>query len=523
LTLWPFTRKTPIPFLQQEACMPKGSSGAFITGIALNRDAVLPLYRQLYEGLRQAILTHRLAPGARLPSTRVLASELGISRYTVVDAFRQLYAEGYLEGKVGAGTYVTRTVPDDLLHPHQAVLAASAPGRGRRPQAQRSAGQVALSHQLLEARLQQPSYSQAFQVGVPALDAFPSTLWGQLVARHARALPASLHGYLHPAGYAPLRQAIATYLATARGVRCTAEQVIVVNGSQQGIALTAQVLLNPGEAAWMEDPGYPGAKGALLSAGARLIPVPIDAEGLDVEAGKARCAEARLAFVTPAHQCPLGVTMSLPRRLALLEWAQEAGAWIIEDDYDSEYRYVGRPFAALQGLDMAGRVIYAGTFSKVLFPALRLGYLVVPPDLVEAFVAARLFADMHSPVLEQAVVAEFITEGHFARHIRRMRVLYAERQAALVEAAQQLSAWLTIRPSEAGLHTLGWLPAGSDDQAIAQLAAQHQIITPPLSHYYIEPGEQRGLLLGYASGPIPAIHAGIRRLAAALSSSMLPS
>ena len=501
--------------------MPKGSTGAFITGIALNSDVPLPLYRQLYEGLRQAILTRRLAPGARLPSTRVLACELGISRYTVVDAFRQLSAEGYLEGKVGAGTYVTRTVPDDLLHPHQAGLSASVPGRCRRPQSQRSAEQMALGRHFLVTRLQQ-QYSQAFQVGVPALDAFPSTLWSQLVARHARALPASLHSYLHPAGYTPLRQAIASYLATARGVNCTAEQVIVVNGSQQGIALTAQVLLNPGEAVWMEDPGYPGAKGALLGAGARLIPVPIDTEGLDVEAGKARCPEARLAFITPSHQCPLGVTMSLQRRLALLEWAQEAGAWIIEDDYDSEYRYVGRPLAALQGLDVARRVIYSGTFSKVLFPALRLGYLVVPPDLVEAFLAARLFADMHSPVLEQAVLAEFITEGHFTRHIRRMRMLYAERQTALVEAAQQLSAWLTIRPSEAGMHTLGWLSAGSDDQAIAQLAAQHQVIAHPLSHYYIEPGEQRGLLLGYTSVSIPAIRAGVRRLVAALSSSMRP-
>jgi GntR family transcriptional regulator/MocR family aminotransferase len=214
--------------------------------------------------------------------------------------------------------------------------------------------------------------------------------------------------------------------------------------------------------------------------------------------------------------------MSLARRLALLHWASQAGAWVLEDDYDSEYRYTGRPLAALQGLDTAGRVIYLGSFSKVLFMGLRLGYLVVPPDLVEAFLAARLFADMHSPVLEQAVLAEFITEGHFTRHIRRMRMLYAERQTALVEAARQLSAWLTIRPSEAGMHTLGWLPAGSDDQAIAQLAAQHQVIAHPLSHYYTEPCEQRGLLLGYTSVPIPAIRAGVRRLVAALSSSVRP-
>jgi GntR family transcriptional regulator / MocR family aminotransferase len=497
--------------------MPKRSTGAILTGIGLARDGPMPLHRQLYEGLREAILTRRLAPGMRLPSTRTLASELGLSRYTVVDAFRQLSAEGYLEGQVGAGTCVARTLPDDLLRPVLPASSAAVPMRERRLRSQRSDGQMALGRPILATRRDQPRHSQPFQVGVPALEAFPGDRWGRLVARHARAMPVSMRGYQDPAGYAPLRRAIASYLATARGVHCTAEQIIVVNGSQQGIALTAQVLLNPGEAVWMEDPGYPGAKGALLGAGARLIPVPIDAEGLDVEAGKALGPEARLAFVTPSHQCPLGVTMSLNRRLALLAWASEAGAWVIEDDYDSEYRYSARPLAALQGLDTAGRVIYAGTFSKVLFPALRVGYLVVPRDLLEAFAAARLFADMHPPLLEQMVLAEFMLEGHFARHIRRTRLLYAERQAALLEAARPLSHWLDVRAAEAGMHLLGWLPGGSDDQAIAQLAARHQVITYPLSHFCIEPSEQRALLLGYASVPIPAIREGVRRLATAFA------
>jgi GntR family transcriptional regulator/MocR family aminotransferase len=497
--------------------MPKRSTGAIITGIGLTRDGPIPLHRQLYEGLREAILTRRLAPGMRLPSTRTLASELDLSRYTVVDAFRQLCAEGYLEGQVGAGTCVAQTLPDDLLGPVLPASSAAVPSRERRPRSQRSEGLLALGRPLLSTRRGQPRHSQPFQVGMPALDAFPGDRWGRLVARHARAMPVSLRGYQDPEGYAPLRRAIASYLAAARGVHCTTEQVIVVNGSQQGIALTAQVRLNPGDAVWMEDPGYPGATGALLGAGACLIPVPIDAAGLEVEAGKARCPGARLAFVTPACQCPLGVTMSLQRRLALLAWASQAGAWIIEDDYDSEYRYVGRPLAALQGLDAAERVIYAGTFSKVLFPALRLGYLVVPRDLLEAFAAARLFADMHPPLLEQVVLAEFMTEGHFARHIRRMRLLYAERQAALIEAARPLSNWLDVRPSEAGMHLLGWLPGGSDDQAIAQLAAQHQVITHPLSRHCLEPSEQRALLLGYASVPIPAIREGVRRLATAFA------
>jgi GntR family transcriptional regulator / MocR family aminotransferase len=500
--------------------MPKRSTGAIITGLGLVRGGPMPLHRQLYEGLREAILTRRLAPGMRLPSTRTLASELGLSRYTVVDAFRQLCAEGYLEGHVGAGTCVARTVPDDLLRPALPAIAASVPSRERRPRSQRSDGQTALGRPLLWTRRGPTRHSQPFQVGVPALEAFPGDHWGRLVARHARAVSASMRGYQDPAGYVPLRRAIAAYLAAARGVHCTAEQVIVVNGAQQAIALTAQVLLNPGEVVWVEEPGYPGAQGALLGAGARLIPVPIDAEGLEVEAGKARGPDARLAVVTPSHQCPLGVTMSLQRRLALLAWAREAGAWVIEDDYDSEYGYVGRPLAALQGLDTAGRVVYAGTFSKVLFPALRLGYLVVPPDLLEAFAAARLFADMHPPLLEQMVLAEFMTEGHFARHIRRMRRLYAERQAALLDAARPLSDWLDVRPAEAGMHLLGWLPGGSDDQAIAQLAARHQVVTHPLSRYYLEPAEPRALLLGYASVPIPAIREGARRLATAFAQAL---
>ena len=497
--------------------MPKRATGTLLTGIGLDRARPIPLHRQLYEALREAILTRRLLPGARLPSTRTLASELGISRYTVVDAFQQLLAEGYLKGKVGAGTHVTHSRPEDVLRPSLPATAVPSYPRERRQPSQRSAAQMALDWPALLPRRDAPYHSRAFQVGVPALDAFPGDLWGQLVARHGRQLAAARRGYLHPAGYLPLRQAIAAYLATARGVHCTVEQVIVVNGAQQGIALTAQVLLNPGEAVWMEDPGYVGAKGALLGAGMRLVPIPINAEGLDVEAGKARCPEARLAFVTPSHQCPLGITMSLPRRLALLEWAQEAGAWIIEDDYDSEYRYVGRPLAALQGLDTAGRVIYAGTFSKVLFPALRLGYLVVPHDVIDAFITARLFADMHDALLEQAVVTEFITAGHFARHIRRMRLLYAERQGALIEAAQQLPDWLDVRPAQAGMHVLGWLPAGSDDQAIAQLAAQHGVTVSPLSRHCMEPSAQRAVLLGYAAVPIPAIQAGVDRLVTALS------
>lgn len=497
--------------------MAKRSVGPIITGIVLDRDTPVPLHRQVYEGVREGILSQHFSPGQRLPSTRTVARELGISRYTAVEAFQQLLAEGYIEGKVGSGTYVTRTLPADLCHPCRPRHTASVPLQERRPHSSRSTVQLRLGWHLLLSRRAQDHYGPAFQVGVPAIDAFPGDLWGRLVARHGRDMSARRLDYLDAAGYRPLREAIASYLAMARGVHCTAEQVIVVSGSQQGIGLSAQVLLNPGDAVWVEEPGYFGAKGALLGAGVRLVPVPLDPEGLDVAAGKVRCPTARLAYVTPSHQFPLGMTMSLRRRLALLAWAREADAWIIEDDYDSEYRYTGKPLTALQGLDTSGRVIYAGTFSKVLFPALRLGYLVVPYDLVDAFVASRLFMDMHPPWLEQVVLAEFMAQGHFARHIRRMRTLYAERQAALVDAAQQLSGALEVCPAEAGMHLLGWLPVGSDDQAMAQLAERHQVSTRPLSCFFLEPSSQRALLLGYAAVPLPAIQDGVCRLAAAFA------
>ncbi len=332
-----------------------------------------------------------------------------------------------------------------------------------------------------------------------------------------RGLPSALLGYGHPSGYRPLREEIAAYLGAARAVRCVWEQVIVVSGSQQALDLAARVLLDPGDAAWVEDPGYAGARGALTGAGARLVPVPVDEEGLRVSAGMARCADARLAHVSPSHQYPLGATMSLPRRLELLAWASRAGSWVIEDDYDSEFRYTGRPVEALQGLDAEGRVIYVGTFSKVLSPALRLGYLVVPPDLVDPFTAARELADRHAPTVEQATLARFIAEGHFARHVRRMRALYAERQVALVSAAaRDLPGLVDVGPAEAGMHLVGWLPADADDREASRRAEAGGVEANALSLYGIEPLRRGGLLLGYAAVDEAGIRDGVRRLAAAL-------
>jgi GntR family transcriptional regulator/MocR family aminotransferase len=304
--------------------------------------------------------------------------------------------------------------------------------------------------------------------------------------------------------------------------------VLVVSGSQQAIDLAARVLLDPGDVAWMEDPGYLGAREALLGSGARLVPIPVDDEGLDVSTGIARAPEARMVYVTPSFQFPLGTTMSLARRLLLLQWASRSRAWVLEDDYDSEFRYAARPLASLQGLDTADQVIYMGTFSKVLFPGLRLGYLVVPPDLVDAFTAARAVQDRHSPILDQIVLTDFITQGHFARHIRLMRELYAERQTYLIAVAtRELAGLMTIQPAEAGMHLVAALPAGIEDQVVARYAEEQQLITPPLSIYSMTTTElpmgsraeevsRQALLLGYTALMKPEIKEGVQRLAKVL-------
>jgi len=505
--------------------MAKLTTALPLAAAALDSQSGLPLYRQLYDSLRRGILDGRLRPGARLPSTRELASVLSVSRNTVMNAFEQLLAEGYLEGHVGSGTFVTRSLPEDTLHARRGAAAVAARGpQGRRQAAATAATAPSALSRRGEglARVQASSAgawgaARPFRPGTPALDEFPFEVWGRLAARHWRQPPAELLGYGDPAGHLPLREAIATYLGTARAVRCEPAQVIVTAGAQQALDLAARLLIDPGDHVWIEDPGYLGARAALSGAGARLVPVPVDEEGLDVSAGAARAPRARLVYVSPSHQYPLGVTMSLARRLQLLEWAERAGAWVLEDDYDSEYRYAGRPLAAMQGLDRGGRVIYLGTFSKVLFPALRLGYVVVPEGLAAAFANARGVLSRFSPSVDQAVLAEFIEEGHFARHIRRTRSLYAARQAALVEAVRrELDGLLEVAPDEAGIHLVGWLKEGSDDRAASQAAARLGVDAQPLSAFTLEHKRRPGLLLGYAGYDERRLRDAARRLAAAL-------
>ncbi|MFI5114396.1 MAG: PLP-dependent aminotransferase family protein [Terriglobales bacterium] len=474
--------------------------------------AATPLYRWLYEQLRRAILDGRLRPGARLPATRDLAETYQLSRSTIVTAFQQLQSEGYVEGRTGSGTYVSQVLPEQLLQ------AGSARSEGRLPHRRISLSAYARRLQPFRSRPAQPV--RAFRPNQAALDLFPTTLWAQVAARRLRRVSAKLLAGGETLGYRPLREAVAEYLNTARGVKCAAEQVLIVSGAQEGLDRTARVLLNPGDPAWMEEPGYPGAAAVLRAAGAQICPVPVDAEGLDVEHGIRRWPRPKLVYVTPAHQFPLGVTMSLRRRLALLEWARKAGALIFEDDYDSEYRYSGRPVPALQGLDRAGVVIFGGSFSAVMFPALRLGYLVVPPEMVDVFAAAQSVSTHHPPLLGQAVLCDFISEGHFARHIRRMREVYAERLSVLLKAARErLSGLLEISTVEAGLQTIGWLRRGISAEDLAKAAAGNNVEVIPLSRYAYGRAPHNGIVLGFAAVEPRELRRGVDELARLLDCS----
>jgi GntR family transcriptional regulator/MocR family aminotransferase len=492
--------------------MSRRTAGAFPLLIALERGAREPLAEQLYEALRKRVLTGRIAAGTRLPSTRVLSRELGVSRNTVVNAFERLASEGYITGSVGAGTRVAATSPDAMTHAGHVNARRTARATRRRPSERGTA----------IARIRTRTWSdrlgdvRPFRLGVGALSEFPVKIWARLSRRWTHG-GASAMDYDEVAGYRPLREAIAAYLRSARGVTCDASHVMIVHGSQQALDLTSRVLLDPGDAVWFEDPGYDGARGAFVAAGARLVPVPVDGEGFNVAAAIARDASARLAYVTPSHQFPLGVTMTLSRRRELLQWASESGAWVLEDDYDSEFRYAQRPLPAMQGLDADECVIYSGSFSKVLFPALRLGYVVVPPAVLDAFLRVRFLADVHPSTMWQATLADFIGEGHFERHLRRMRLLYSERQALLAESARRhLTGLLALTPSEGGMHLVASLPSGVDDREVSRAARARGLSVTPLSFFSERRPHHNGLLLGYAALTPAQIRSGTQQLAAVL-------
>ncbi|MCA8154190.1 PLP-dependent aminotransferase family protein [Burkholderia contaminans] len=442
-----------------------------------NRHLDMPVYRQLVRRFRDAIETGKLAPGKRVPSVRSLASELDLARGTVEAAYQILIGEGYLVARGPAGTVVSPQLPDGR-QPRAAAPRPDEPPRG------------------------DPAKSgpKPFQMGIPALDAFPRMPWIRLTGRHVRAMATPSLDYAPPQGHDGLRRALSAYLGVSRGIDCTAGQIFITAGYRGALDLICRTLLRPGDTGWFEDPGYIHARRLLEHAGMRLVPVPVDDDGLCVEAGLRRAADARFAVVTPAHQSPLGVALSLPRRLALLDWARQQRAWIVEDDYDSEFRYHGRPLPALKSLDRYHRVVYTGSFSKVLYPGLRLGYLVVPDEQVAAFRDTAGWLGGSGQMLMQSVVAEFMEQGHFARHLKKMRALYATRRAWLIDALGKVFGdTLDIPPRAGGLHVVAYWRTAVDDRAVARMADLQGFSIQPLNDW--SPGGRLapGMLLGFTN------------------------
>jgi GntR family transcriptional regulator/MocR family aminotransferase len=446
--------------------------------LAPTRDQAAPIYLQLYQRLREAIADGRVQPGERVPSVRALASELNLARGTVEAAYQLLIGEGYLLPRGPAGTVVSPQLPQT-----PAGTGVSTKPRTRPAASERS-----------------PREALPFQLGLPALDAFPHKLWSRLGARHLRQLASTDLDYPDAQGLATLRRSLVRYLGVSRGIACEPRQVFITASYRSSLLLIRQALLKTGDSCWFEDPGYFKAREALEGTDLQLIPVPVDDQGLCVDEGRRLAVDARCALVTPSHQSPLGVSLSLPRRLALLEWAQASQAWIVEDDYDSEYRYVGRPLPALKSLDHHGRVLYCGTFSKVLFPGLRLAYLVVPPEQVERFAACARTFDHGCPALPQAITADFLDQGHFARHLKRMRALYAERRGFLATAlAQVFGSALRVELQAGGIHLLARLDASQDDVALAARAQGAGLAVMALSQWARTYPCGSGLLLGFTN------------------------
>jgi GntR family transcriptional regulator / MocR family aminotransferase len=446
-----------------------------------SREQDAPIYLQLYRRYREAIAAGKLEPGDRVPSVRSLASELNLARGTVEMAYQMLTSEGYLVARGAAGTVVS---------PRLANL-AEAGGKTK----------LAVRPVLDSSRL----YAGAgealpFQLGLPALDAFPRKTWARLATRRLRNLETVAMNYPDPAGYEPLRHSIATYLGISRGITCSYEQVFVTAGYRGALELVCRTLLHPGDLGWYEEPGYIFGRQFLEREGMRLEPVPVDEEGLNVDTGLRRAGLARFAVVTPTHQSPMGVAMSLPRRLELLEWAARRRAWIVEDDYDSEFRYHGRPLPALKSLDRDGSVLYTGTFSKVLFPGLRLAYLVVPEAQIGKFEDTVDHHPGPGSILPQAMVADFMEQGHFARHLRKMRSLYATRRGYLVDAlAQTLGARLLVQPQAGGIQVLAHLTTGQSDKVLTKAAQADGLAVQALSHWRMRKSSHDGLLMGFAN------------------------
>jgi len=469
----------------------------------LDRASRTPLTRQIYMQVRAAVLSGALRPGTRMPSSRAMASKLGVARASVVLAYEHLLAEGYVESRHGSGTFIAGDLTGLASRPRGT-------SRAIKPIVPRSA------HVFSDfERSAVQSDARPFNTGRTLIDARTAETWRRLTHRAVRRLGANDLGYTDPAGLAELRADICDYLRAARAVRCDPEQIVITAGTQQAIDIAIRVLLAPGDGVWVEDPGYPLTQAQLLLAKARPHPIPIDAQGLIVAAGRRTAPRARAVFVTPSHQFPTGVALSMARRLELLAWARRYGAFIVEDDYTSEFRYSGPPLASLQGLDDTERVIYIGTLNKALFPGLRIGYAVVPRALLQAFVSARYLIDRQPATLQQAVVCDFMREGHFAAHIRHMRQLYREQRDALAETLMRRAAdRLDVAVPDQGMHLVAYLCDGSSDIAIEAAAQRAGIVVRAISRFYRAARPRLGLMLGFSGFPRQLIIPSAARLAA---------
>jgi len=491
--------------------MVKIAGGALLAAIAIDRAAPATISTQICAAIRKMIFSGALSAGERLPSSRTLAQELDVSRTTIISVFDHLTEEGLIESHTGAGSFVCETLGTHLPR----LPSPSAETMARRHKNLKLSR--CLDHAIDRFAPRIPHQPKAFTTGIPAFDAFPLAQWSRLVSRHYREKRDIVMGYGDPEGYMPLRKAIASHLRGNRGLACDAEQIFIVSGAQQAFNLICSVLLDPGDKVWFENPGAIGARNSLYAHGMDLVPVPIDDQGIVVQEGLRRAPDFRLAFVTPSHQQPMGVTLSLARRIELLHAAEQSDAWILEDDYDGEFRYRRTPLPTLQSLDATERVIYVGTFSKSLFPALRLGYFVAPAMLVDTFRKISGAFLQGAPSNLQAVLADFMQEGHFATHIRRMCKIYAERYDTLMDASRRrLGGLLEVMPTETGFHTIGRLPRGFTERRVSEAAARHGLSVSPVGRYCIEPIAMNGLVLGFSTIRSPEIRAGVETLARVL-------
>ncbi|MFK5977400.1 MAG: PLP-dependent aminotransferase family protein [Rhizobiaceae bacterium] len=474
--------------------MSKPIKGARLQFLMIEKSGSTPIYRQIEGQIRDAILTGIIKPGLQLPASRVLAEDLGVSRPTMVRVYEYLSFEGFLETRHGSGTFVSRTLP--IYLPHKNTQLENSEQQNTtitKPLSKTGEEFNALTPSLIRSKF------AAFLPNVPAFDRFPITRWQKIRDNCLKADHTNLLGYEDSAGHMPLRRNIAEYLAVHRGDRCDPEQILIVPGATAAFHLTVMLLSNPGEKVWLEDPGPDGVRAMLVAMGRNVINLDVQADGMDVENAIQHNSDARLAFTMPSRQHPLGVTLSLTKRMKLLDWAHKNRSWIIEDDYDSEFRYSGRPLGSMRSIDTTNSVIYVGTFSKSLFPSLRIGYLVLPENLIGTFRSALGTISRSISILDQATLAQFIDEGYFTAHIRQMQSLYSTRRASFIEIAKKkLSGLLDIEAPDSGINVIGWLPKGTDDVQISEDLRNAGIYTFPLSLFRARASDRTGLVMGFA-------------------------